>query len=67
MTATAPRTAPYSGMIDAHERVTGRIPYTINVELPGMLVGGLLRSTVPHARIVRLDVSRARALPVNRR
>lgn len=51
---------PFSGMIDAYERVTGRIAYTINVELPGMATAKLLRSTLPHARIVRLDVSRAR-------
>jgi CO/xanthine dehydrogenase Mo-binding subunit len=50
-------------MIDARERVTGRVPYTINVELPGMLHAKLLRSDSPHARIVRIDVSRARALP----
>lgn len=53
---------PFSGMIDAYERVTGRIAYTINVELPGMATAKLLRSTLPHARIVRLDVSRARGL-----
>jgi CO/xanthine dehydrogenase Mo-binding subunit len=57
------RPAQYSGMLDAVERVTGRIDYTINHELPGMLHARLLRSTTPHARIARLDVSRARALP----
>jgi CO/xanthine dehydrogenase Mo-binding subunit len=51
---------PFSGMIDAHERVTGRIAYTIDVELPGMATAKVLRSTVPHARIRRLDVSKAR-------
>jgi CO/xanthine dehydrogenase Mo-binding subunit len=49
-------------MIDAWERVTGRIPYTIDVTQPGMLHAGLLRSTEAHARLVRVDVSRARAL-----
>jgi CO/xanthine dehydrogenase Mo-binding subunit len=57
------RPAQYSGMLDAVERVTGRIDYTINHELPGMLHARLLRSTTPHARIARLDVSRARELP----
>lgn len=47
-------------MLDAAERVTGRVNYTINLELPGMLHARLLRSTTPHARIARLDVSRAR-------
>ena len=53
----------YSGMVDAHQRVAGRIPYAIDVVLPGMLHGLLLRSTQAHARICRLDVTRARALP----
>src|SRR5581483_8443108 len=34
-----------------------------NIELPGMLHGALLRSMVPHGRIRRVDVSRARSLP----
>ncbi|MGH2406835.1 MAG: xanthine dehydrogenase family protein molybdopterin-binding subunit [Candidatus Limnocylindrales bacterium] len=51
------------GMLDAHERVTGRVPYTINISVPGMLHAKLLRSQSAHARLVRVDVSRARALP----
>jgi CO/xanthine dehydrogenase Mo-binding subunit len=47
-------------MIDARERVTGRIPYTIDVRLPGMLEALVLRSTVPHARVASVDVERAR-------
>jgi CO/xanthine dehydrogenase Mo-binding subunit len=50
-------------MIDAHERVTGRLPYTIDVTLPGMLEAAVRRSTVPHARLRSVDVSRARAVP----
>jgi len=50
-------------MIDARERVTGRVPYTIDVTLPGMLEAAVRRSTVPHARLRSVDVSRARALP----
>jgi CO/xanthine dehydrogenase Mo-binding subunit len=50
-------------MIDARERVTGRVPYTINVELPGMLHAKVLRSESPHARLIRVDASRARELP----
>src|SRR5690348_7482041 len=57
------RPAQFSGMIDGVDRVTGRIAYTINFELPGMLHARLLRSTSPHARIVRTDVSRACAVP----
>jgi CO/xanthine dehydrogenase Mo-binding subunit len=49
----------FSGMIDARERVTGRIPYTIDLRLPGMLEAAVLRSRVPHARLVRVDTSGA--------
>jgi CO/xanthine dehydrogenase Mo-binding subunit len=50
-------------MIDAAERVTGRARYVLNVEVPGMLVGRILRSPYPHARLQRLDVSKAERLP----
>ena len=46
-------------MIDAQERVTGRVNYALNVELPGMLQGKILRSPLPHARIVHIDTSAA--------
>ena len=49
-------------MIDAQERVSGRINYVLNVELPGMLSGKILRSPFPHARVVRVDASRAERL-----
>jgi CO/xanthine dehydrogenase Mo-binding subunit len=51
------------GMLDAVERVTGRVPYTIDLQVPGMLHAKLVRSTVPHARIRSIDVSRARRVP----
>lgn len=51
------------GMLDAYERVTGRVPYTIDIRLPGMLHARLLRSTMAHARIRAIDTSRARAVP----
>ena len=53
----------FSGMIDAYERVTGRVTYAMDVALPGMLHGKLLRSPHAHARLVSVDASRARALP----
>jgi CO/xanthine dehydrogenase Mo-binding subunit len=49
-------------MIDAQERVSGRINYVLNVELPGMLSGKILRSPFPHGRVVRADASRAERL-----
>ena len=47
--------------VDAYERVTGNAPYTRDIKLPGMLYARVLRSTVPHARIRRIDTSKAEA------
>src|SRR3954452_16663709 len=44
-------------------KATGGATYTADVMLPGTLWAKVLRSPYPHARIVRIDVSRARALP----
>ena len=49
-------------MIDAVQRVTGSIQYVLNHELPGMLVGRILRSPYPHAHILRIDSSKAHDL-----
>lgn len=49
--------------VDAFDKVTGRARYTDDLKLPRLLTGKLLRSTRPHARIVRLDPAPARALP----
>lgn len=48
---------------DGPDKVTGRAVYTEDVKLPGMLIGRILRSPHPHARIVRIDTSRTSALP----
>ncbi|MCE2464789.1 MAG: xanthine dehydrogenase family protein molybdopterin-binding subunit [Dehalococcoidia bacterium] len=45
------------------DKVTGKARYTADVLLPGMLWGKVLRSPFPHARIVSIDTSKARALP----
>jgi CO/xanthine dehydrogenase Mo-binding subunit/aerobic-type carbon monoxide dehydrogenase small subunit (CoxS/CutS family) len=47
--------------VDALEKVTGRARYVTDMELPGMLHVKLLRSPYPHAKIVRVDLTRARA------
>ena len=47
--------------VDAYERVTGKATYTRDIKLPGMLYARVLRSTVPHARIRRIDTSKAEA------
>ncbi len=49
--------------MDGAGKVTGTAVYAADFALPGMLVGKVFRSTEPHARIVRLDTARARALP----
>jgi CO/xanthine dehydrogenase Mo-binding subunit len=49
--------------IDAELRVTGAATYTADLKLPGMLYARVLRSPHPHARIKRVDTSRAEALP----
>jgi carbon-monoxide dehydrogenase large subunit len=43
--------------------LTGRATYTDDVKLAGMLHAAVLRSPHAHARIVRIDTRRARALP----
>ena len=45
------------------EKVTGRACYIGDMEAPGMAHARVLRSPYAHARIVSVDVSRARALP----
>lgn len=48
--------------IDAADKVTGRALYIQDMKVPGMLYGKILRSKYPHARIVRIDTSRAKKL-----
>src|SRR5215831_2208875 len=49
-------------MVDAAGKTTGAGKYTDDLCLPGMLVGKILHSTYPHARIKRIDISRAEKL-----
>jgi 4-hydroxybenzoyl-CoA reductase subunit alpha len=49
-------------MVDAAGKTTGAGKYTDDLSLPGMLVGKILHSPYPHARIKRIDTSRAKAL-----
>jgi CO/xanthine dehydrogenase Mo-binding subunit len=46
--------------LNAGDRVTGRAVYIQDLKVPGMLHGKILRSKYPHARIVRIDTSRAK-------
>lgn len=49
--------------VDALEKVLGTAKYIADRKLPGMLHARCLRSDLPHARIVRLDVTPALAVP----
>jgi len=46
---------------DGRERVRGEARYTADVKLPGMLHAVLLRSPYAHARVTRIDFTRALA------
>src|SRR5689334_6761741 len=48
---------------DARERILGQARYTADVQLPGMLHAAILRSPFAHARIKRIDVTSAAAMP----
>ena len=48
---------------DGAPKALGRAEYADDLSMPGMLHGKLLRSPHPHAKIVRIDTSRAAALP----
>ena len=48
---------------DAPDKVKGKALYVEDLDFAGSLVGRVLRSPHAHARIARLDVARARALP----
>src|ERR1700730_7557350 len=48
---------------DGADKVTGRAQYGADTRITGMLYGRVLRSPYAHARIIRIDTSRAEALP----
>ena len=48
---------------DGVDKVTGRAAYGADIVLEGMLFGSILRAPHAHARIVRIDTSKALALP----
>jgi CO/xanthine dehydrogenase Mo-binding subunit len=49
--------------VDGIEKVTGKAVYTCDIQLPGMAYAKILRSPVAHARLVKVDPSKARELP----
>ena len=48
--------------VDAEVKVTGNAVFTADVTFPNMLLGRLVRSTLPHAKILNIDTSRAEQL-----
>ena len=48
---------------DANLKVSGSAVFGTDIHLPNMLYGKIFRSTLAHARIVRLDVSKAELYP----
>ena len=49
--------------VDAVAKVTGAATYVNDIHIPGMLHGRILYSPYAHARINRIDLTRAKALP----
>ena len=48
---------------DAFAKVSGQTKFADDLALPRMLFGRILRSPLPHARILSVDTRRAKALP----
>jgi len=51
-----------TAMVDAAGKTTGAGKYADDLSLPGMLIGRILHSPYPHARIKSIDTSRAEKL-----
>lgn len=49
--------------VEVKEKVTGEAKYTDDYTFPGMLYARTLRSPYPHAKILGIDTSAAKALP----
>jgi CO/xanthine dehydrogenase Mo-binding subunit/aerobic-type carbon monoxide dehydrogenase small subunit (CoxS/CutS family) len=49
--------------LEADEKVTGAAIYTVDVQIPGMLYGKALHAPWAHAKIEKVDWSKALALP----
>jgi xanthine dehydrogenase molybdenum-binding subunit len=47
---------------DSLEKVTGRAQFLLDLKLPGMLYGKILRSRFAHAKILKIDTTKAEAL-----
>jgi 4-hydroxybenzoyl-CoA reductase subunit alpha len=50
-------------MVDAAAKVKGAAQFADDLMFPGMLYGKILRSPLPHAKVLNVDVSKALRLP----
>ena len=50
-------------MLDSVARVTGAVDYMINLRLPNMLFGKIVRSQSPHAKLLKVDITTALQVP----
>ena len=49
--------------VDGIEKVTGKAVYASDLQLPGMAYARILRSTVAHAKLVKVNAAPAKELP----
>lgn len=49
--------------VDAYDKVTGAAVFGADIDLPHQLYGAVCRSPYPHAKILSVDISKARELP----
>ncbi|MBW2609679.1 MAG: molybdopterin-dependent oxidoreductase [Deltaproteobacteria bacterium] len=48
--------------VDGKPKVTGEAMFTVDIQLPGMLCGKVLRSPYPHAKILNINTDKAERL-----
>jgi xanthine dehydrogenase YagR molybdenum-binding subunit len=58
-----PKALPLFLRNDGPAKVTGAAKYTSDIQLPGQLFAAILRTTIPHGKITRLDLAPAQAMP----
>jgi CO/xanthine dehydrogenase Mo-binding subunit len=63
MTDLLQRPPAVPARLDGPAKVTGQAQYAADINRPGQLWGAILRSPLPHARILSIDTSRAKAAP----
>ncbi|MCI0495384.1 xanthine dehydrogenase family protein molybdopterin-binding subunit [candidate division KSB1 bacterium] len=49
--------------LDGYDKVSGTAQYTFDISLPNMAFARTLRSPLPHAKIKKIDLSKAKKLP----